>query len=180
MNQARRRRRLREQALLDALVERHLGATEAIDRLLRIADEEQLAGRDLDAVGIALLRVVRREEQEHLRLERVGVLELVDEEVREALLEPDAHALVGAEQIAREHEEIEEVELARARLQLLVAADDALALRIGRAALVQTPQLAKEQRGEIGVGGVEDAIELLLRRGALVAHALHRDARRPC
>ena len=35
-----------EQAPLDALVEHHVGAPEAVDRLLRIADHEQLAGHD--------------------------------------------------------------------------------------------------------------------------------------
>src|SRR4029078_3352914 len=104
-------RRLAEKALLDRLVERHLGATESVDGLLRIADEEQLAGNDANPIGIALLRIVGGEEREHVRLQRVGILEFVDEQMREALLQSDANALVGAKEVAREHEQIEKIEL---------------------------------------------------------------------
>ena len=89
---------MREQALLDLLVERDVGAPEAVDRLLRIADQEQLArapaprARQSRCAGI-----VGDEQHQDLGLQRVGVLELVDEEVREAAREVGAHRGVAHE-----------------------------------------------------------------------------------
>jgi hypothetical protein len=61
-----------------------------------------------------------------LDLQRVGVLELVDHQVEEALLEPGAHALVVAQRVARLHQQVEEVEHAALGLAPLVDLDDAL------------------------------------------------------
>ena len=73
-----------DQLLADLSVDVHVGATEAIDRLLRIADQEQLAGHGIDMLPARLARVLRREEQEQLRLQRIGILKLVHEEAAEA------------------------------------------------------------------------------------------------
>jgi hypothetical protein len=66
---------------LHRLVERDVGATEAVDRLLGVADEEELSGRGRAGASLCPDRGGGR----RLDLDRVGVLELVDEEVREAL-----------------------------------------------------------------------------------------------
>ena len=94
-----------------------VGAAEAIDRLLRIADDEQLAGNGRDVLPARLVRIVRRQQQQQLGLQRIGVLELVDEDPREARLEVPPHVRVVAHQIARAQQQIEEVERAVARLQ---------------------------------------------------------------
>ena len=88
------------------------------------------------------------EGREDLTLERVGVLELVDEEPAKSLLQFPAHRRVGREQVARQDEQIEEIELARLLLRLLVGLDDAA-------------QLAAKRGGELGVGAVEAALEAL-------------------
>ena len=80
------------------------------------------------------------EQQQDLGLQRIGVLELVDEDVREARLEAAAHAGVAAHQVARLEQQIEEVERAGARLQRL---------RTSRSA---PAQLALQRRREVRVG----------------------------
>ena len=132
-----------DQPPLHRLVERDVGAPEAIDRLLRIADEEQLPGNRPHAGPVALVGIVGREEQQDLGLERIGVLELVDEDVREARLEVAADGRIPAQQIARGQQEVAEVEAPRALLELLVALDDGL-------------ELALQARREVGAGGVDE------------------------
>src|SRR5690606_10602672 len=100
------------------------------------------AGDQADLSPVALVRVVGREQQQELALERVGVLELVDEEMREASLELGARFGVVTDEIAREGEQIEEVEHATTSLQRFVAGDHAL-------------QLELEPRGELFVAFAE-------------------------
>ena len=78
--------------------EAHLGAAEAVDRLLGVAHHHERPG------------AVAGEEARDLDLERVGVLELVDDQVAEAAAVPLAHARVVAQRVARHQEEVEEVE----------------------------------------------------------------------
>ncbi len=78
-----------------------------------------------------------------------------------ALLHLAAHAGVGAQQVARAREQVEEVELAGARLERLVVGD-------------QRSQLVVEAGGEVGLGRVDDLRE----RGAdLVAPCVDVAAR---
>ncbi len=93
--------------------ESDLCAAEAVDRLLGVADDHESAG------------AVAGEEARKLHLKRVGVLELVDHQVAEALLEPHAHARVVAQRVARLDEQVEEVEDAALGLAALVDAHDA-------------------------------------------------------
>jgi len=91
-------------AVADAVVDVDVGAAEAEDRLLGIADDEQRAGskRERERIdGRAAVAVAGRrglgggEHQEDLRLDRIGVLELVDEEPPVLRLQrpPDGPAL---------------------------------------------------------------------------------------
>jgi hypothetical protein len=75
-----------QQVALDALVQRHVGASEAIDALLRITDHEQLARQRARLERLALVRAIGREQQQDLGLHRIGVLELIDEHMADALL----------------------------------------------------------------------------------------------
>ena len=153
----------RGQAVADLAVDADVGAPEAVDRLLRIADEEQRARPRPDLPPVGLVGIVGGEQQQDLGLQRIGVLELVDEDAREARLEAAPHAGVVAHQIARAEQQIEEVERAGARLELVVAVD--------RAA-----QLALQQRGEVGVRGHPELIEARLERRPGLHHAFARDA----
>jgi hypothetical protein len=97
-------------ALLHLLVESHIGAPESIDRLLRIADQKELAGDGSDGAPICFLGVIGGEQQEYLRLERIGILKFVDEEMGEAPLQLAANSGIVPDQIARLDEKVEEIE----------------------------------------------------------------------
>ena len=84
-----------------------------------------LPGTGRTARPVPLARVVRRQQQQQLGLQRIGVLELVHEDARAPRLQRRAHAVVVAHQIARAVQQVEEVELAAPRLQLLVAVEAA-------------------------------------------------------
>ncbi len=105
---------------------------EAVDRLALVADAEE---------------VVAREQLQQLVLERVGVLELVHEHVREALAVARAQRPVGAQQVAREQLEVLEVEPRAAALGGLVA-------------LAEQRQQVAQQRvvEELAVGEAELAV----------------------
>ena len=82
-----------------------VGAPEAVDRLLRVAHNEQSAGRRggvRPVVGV----VLGGEQQHDLGLQRVGVLELVDQDVRVALAEEPSRPGTVHEQVARLDQQI--------------------------------------------------------------------------
>ena len=86
--------------------QRDVRPAEPVDRLLGVAHEEEAAR--LDAVAIAVGS--GGDEDGQLDLERVGVLELVDEQVRVALAERVAHGRLVAEEVARFDEQVVERE----------------------------------------------------------------------
>ncbi len=95
-----------------------VGAPEPVDRLLGITDEEEPARLDAHlrprTVGIG--GIVGPEQRGELDLDRVGVLELVDQDAVVALPEPGAGGrtvLRIAQQHAGEDQQVVEVELAR-------------------------------------------------------------------
>ena len=57
-----------EQAALHLLVERDVGAAEAINRLLGVADDKQLAGQRARTMPVGFGGIVGREQQQDLRL----------------------------------------------------------------------------------------------------------------
>ncbi len=81
------RRAALDEHLAHAPVDVHVRAPEPIDRLLRIADDEELAGDGNDLLPARLGRIIGGEQQQQLGLQWIGVLELVDEEPPEATLE---------------------------------------------------------------------------------------------
>ena len=90
------------------VVDRDVGPTEAVDRLLRIADHGQRAPArpESEQVGAA---VVALQEERDLGLHGIGVLELVDEDDLEAVAEVVASRLVVAKQVARPVEQVVEL-----------------------------------------------------------------------
>jgi hypothetical protein len=95
-------------ALLEQL---HVGVPEAVDRLLGVADREQVAVRD---------------QLDQLQLDPVRVLELVDHDLRKAGLVALAQRRVGGEQVARQQLEVLEVDPGGGALVIGVVGGEAL------------------------------------------------------
>ena len=72
-------------------IQRKIGAPELVNRLLGIAHQEQLAGRRRHSQPGSFLRIAGRQQNQNLRLQGIGVLKLVDEDVRVAALQILAH-----------------------------------------------------------------------------------------
>ena len=92
-----------------------VGAAEPVDRLFRVTDQEQTALRHghVFPAGRAAVRAGRDPDGE-LDLDRVGVLELIEQQPPVTLLQagPDGRAMHGtAEQVTGEHEKVVELEL---------------------------------------------------------------------
>src|SRR5439155_20645518 len=100
------------------------GAPEAVDRLLRVPDDGEAAGPELHAPPLVGLGAGLAEEEDDLALERVGVLELVDEDMVEERLELTAYQRAVAKHVAQLHEEVELVEDRALYLHLLVELRD--------------------------------------------------------
>ena len=94
-----------------------VGAPEPVDRLLRVADDEQPAGNRTQAADVVGGLVVRRrgEADGDLQLDRVGVLELVEEHAAVVVVQAGAHVGPRGEQAAGEHEQVVELERAGRR-----------------------------------------------------------------
>ncbi len=143
-------------------VGQHLGAAEGVDRLLRVADEDQ--------VGVAV-----EGGAQDLPLHRVGVLELVDQHDGEALPQPRARRRPAhrvAQHRAEQREQVVEVAHgggALAPVQLGLGRPrqpDALAGRGGRVGVGRL-----EPRGPVPDGGPRDLARVLrgdLRQGGAV------------
>ena len=85
-------------------------------------------------------RVVRREQQQDLGLQGVGVLKLVDEDVRQPALQRLPQIAPVADEVASLEEQIDEIQDAGPRFELL-------------APIQALEQLHLKERGEIGVAG---------------------------
>ncbi len=99
--------------------QRDVGPPEAVDRLLGVAHEEEvaLAGGDRIPVGAGGGRVGAGDEHGQVDLDGVGVLELVDEEVAVTPVQRGPHrsAVVRiAQRVTRQHQQVVELELAGA------------------------------------------------------------------
>ena len=95
-----------------------VGAPEPVDRLLRITDDEQALRErsQLSPVGV-VRRIVGpcREPHGDLELDRVGVLELVEQDPLVARVQPRSDVWSCREQPPREHQEVVELERAVGR-----------------------------------------------------------------
>ena len=99
--EARRQRdRRRSKTGARRLVKAEVRTAESIDRLLRVPDDEQPP------------RLRWREQLDDLELQRVGVLELVDEEVPITPPELRSDGLVASHEVAGPNEQVMEAELA--------------------------------------------------------------------
>ena len=144
-------------------VNRDVRATEAVNRLLGIADDEEPARHRRDGPPVRGIRIGRREEEQDFGLERIGVLELVHEDARKAPLEAGANGRIAADQVPRLQQQVEEIERARSRLQVFVCHDGAGQLRL-------------QKRGEMRIGVEAELIQPRAQRlvgihDALTGHA---------
>ena len=133
------------QALADAVEEAGVGAAEAVDGLLGVAHHVELAGRGLRLAPVALGGIGGGEQEQNLGLQRVGVLELVDEDALVDALQIGARAIV-AQQVAGAEQQVHEIELAGAALFLLIEAH-------------HFPEFVAQVGGEIGVGGLAEGFD---------------------
>ena len=121
----------------------HVGATETVDRLPGVADQEELADAGGDFAPVPLGRIGRRQQQQDLGLQGIGVLELVDEDADVALLRVVADIVVVAEQVPRPKQQIDEIESSRLGLQAVIALDGIV-------------QLLLQVRRQVGVGHLRE------------------------
>ena len=98
----------------------------AIHRLLWIADDEQATGTRRQRAPVAVSGPLRGDVHHDLRLQRVGVLELIDEHARKALLEIAANLGLVAQEVARPDQEVVVVGLAPRPSLVLVRAHELL------------------------------------------------------
>ena len=136
-----------KEALLYLLIERDVGAPEAVDRLLRIADKKELAGNGADSAPVCVAVIVGGKQKKDLGLEGIGVLELVDEEVGEALLQLTTHAGIIANEVAGLDKEVQKIEPPRFRLEDLIVGNRRL-------------QGFVKQRREIRIAGRDEGVEI--------------------
>jgi hypothetical protein len=69
--------------LPNLFIDLDVGSSEPIDALLRVTNHEQGSLPQTDGPPIRTLGWIGSEQEAHLGLQRVGVLELVDEQARE-------------------------------------------------------------------------------------------------
>src|SRR5215204_1378696 len=150
------------QLFADLPVDMHVGATEPVDRLLRIANQEQLAGRWIDVLPARLAGIRRSQEQEDFRLQRIGVLEFVHEQTAEAGLKVVPDGGVVANQVARVQQQIEKVERAFARLEKPMAID-------------ALEQLFVQQRREVRVRTQLELVQRVRQQISRLEHACPRN-----
>ena len=89
--------------LQQVVIHADVGPPEPVDALLGIADEEQLSGDELDVTPVGRQWTIGgcREIEDDLSLERIGVLELVDENPSIPLLGTAPDIAPISEQVAR-------------------------------------------------------------------------------
>ena len=147
------------EAIGNPAIRTDVGAAEAVDRLLWIADDEQGSGTDGAVIGAGEL-------EQQVGLQRIGVLELVDEDHPKTLPEFLADVLVVMHKVPRLDQQIEKVQRAGLLFALLVAAQ-ALA------------HLLVQQCGKVGVGLVAKRAQILEELGVrgerLIARHTNRE-----
>ncbi len=97
--------------VLSGEVRRDVGAAEAVDRLFGVADDEQAAFWDFDVAPVlGFCFGATRDPDGELDLDRVGVLELVQQEPLEALVQRCADSRVPAQEVAGENQQVVELQ----------------------------------------------------------------------
>jgi hypothetical protein len=148
--------RLAGDDLAHAVVGGDVRPAEPVDGLLGIAHQGEAAGAERHLVPAPGAGLGLAQEQDDLGLERIRVLELVDEDVIEEALEVGAHRPVVPQEVAELHQEVELVEHLLPRLDALVEGGD-------------DGEQARQARGE---APVEGAAEIVAQRPRALTVAL--------
>src|SRR5690606_15860138 len=102
-----------------------IGAPEAIDRLLGVADQEERTRPDLEPRPVIMvIDRLATQPPEDFCLQGISVLKLVDEDMGETLSQSLAHGVMVAEQVASSKNQIVEVEVGAGALVVAVALQD--------------------------------------------------------
>ena len=155
------RRVVEPEARVRRVVDAQVGTSEAVDRLLGVTDDDERTRQDLDLVPRTVTRAVvaRRQQRGELDLQRVGVLELVEEDRPPPPRRGRADSGIGAEQLAREDEQVVELERAVAAALVGEGADP--------------HEDVMDERAEHGTSlRVEDRLARVGGRRARVAHGV--------
>ena len=98
----------RRELLVHLVVDRDIGAAEAVDRLLGVTDDEEPSRHNLECppIGHIGLFGVGTQEPCNLSLERIGVLELVDKQPLPSSVGTTAHFRVVTKQVTRPRQQI--------------------------------------------------------------------------
>jgi hypothetical protein len=104
-----------------------VGAAKAINGLLGVADHEQRAWPQL-AVGPRVGALLGGDQKQDLALDRVGILEFVDENVPIPVPERQAHGLVATHKRAGAVQQIVKIQHRRGALKRVVGGDDLVEL----------------------------------------------------
>ena len=127
------------QHLIDAPIDSHVSATETINRLFGVADQEQFPRNRSSFAPVRLSRITGGQQQQNLGLQRIGVLELIDEDSFEALLKARPHLRIIPDEISCLEQKVEKVESAG----------------LGFCGFIRNhtvAQIAAQRGGEIGIG----------------------------
>ena len=107
----------------------HVCAAETIDRLLGVADQKESTWPDLKLGPVVARRAGRRlptKPPEDFGLERVGVLELIDKDMREPCGKGGTHRIMVAQQVASGENQIIKVKESGGALVVAKAFDHGL------------------------------------------------------
>ncbi|KAK4045263.1 hypothetical protein OUZ56_032672 [Daphnia magna] len=137
-----------------ARVELRIGPAEPVDALLRIADEEEPTATGGALPRIALQPIVGAQKKEKFRLNRIGILEFVDEKRVVARGNRFAGFVAVSNEPTRRQEEFEEVDAAR-----FVLGGECLLV-----ALKEAAEVFAEQRCKLAVGAGDEALRVYFPR----------------
>ena len=96
--------------LVDAAINADVGPPEAVNGLLRVSHQKELSRNRASFTPVRCSCIAGGQQQQDLGLQRIRILELVDEDSFETLLEAGAHLRVIVDEIACFEQEVEKVE----------------------------------------------------------------------
>src|SRR5689334_1065890 len=89
------------QDFIDAAVEADIGSSKTIDGLLRVTYQKKFPRYRANFPPVRQQWIGGRKQQQDFRLQRIGVLELVDKNASEAILKARPHNRIVAQKISR-------------------------------------------------------------------------------
>ena len=94
----------------DVPIRRDVGASEPVDGLFRVSDDEQLSSERRDTAGIGVARIVGGQQQQDIGLDRIGILKFVNKDSRIPSLQMRTNRLIAGNQAPGSHQKVYEVQ----------------------------------------------------------------------